>query len=176
MKSRFCLTTQVSIAQPLQQSSTDCLYPCDECTLKGYAHPFAFVYPSDLNLEDLSGRRASSSSQFREVTWRLTLAHTRCSAFMVLRCRSLGSLGSLGKVFELRRGLPKCPQELQEAKQLKRLRQSIWINIVFLSNLRQSWSNIFSRQKRICCHIHHSDHSMQWWEHVICRLDISVVP
>ena len=64
MKSRFYLSTQVSIAQPLQQSSTDCLYPCDECTLKGYAHPFAFVYPSDLNLEDLSARRASSSSQF----------------------------------------------------------------------------------------------------------------
>lgn len=68
MKSRFYLSTQVSTAQPLQQSSTDCLYPCDECTLKGYAHPFAFVYPSDLNLEDLSARRASSSSQFREVT------------------------------------------------------------------------------------------------------------
>lgn len=163
MKSRFYLSTQVSIAQPLQQSSTDCLYPCDECTLKGYAHPFAFVYPSDLNLEDLSARRASSSSQFREVTWRLTLAHTRCSAFMVLRCRSL-----VHRARCLNCGAA-CPNVLKNSR-----RQ----NPVETEHLRFFivWSNIFSRQKRICCHIHHSDHSMQWWEHVICRLDISVVP
>lgn len=138
MKSRFYLSTQVSTAQPLQQSSTDCLYPCDECTLKGYAHPFAFVYPSDLNLEDLSARRASSSSQFREVTWRLTLAHTRCSAFMV--CLADHSFTGQGVWTAAR--LAQMSSRTPGGKTL--LKRSIWIFHRLKQHLLQTEKNLLS--------------------------------